>query len=138
MIEDYKESYVRLDLVDKGTWDNSPGTYAGLDRFGQVRQQWWWRYKPADTGDVHKFAYGYDRNSNRTWLDHPAATMGQAPYCTDHLYTQDKLNRLGGAEWDIQNGNRDDVIAALVQREVGAHPVPVIDYAPWAWSITPS
>jgi len=60
--------------------------YAGFDRFGRVVQQLWRDYGASEDRD--KFAYGYDRNSNRKWREVVPTSL------KDEFYTYDNLNRL--------------------------------------------
>jgi len=68
-------------------WQDTPGTYAGLDRFGRIVD-----YKFTNfTGTAYDFErrkYGYDRNSNRTHIEH---TNFKA---ASHSATYDNLDRL--------------------------------------------
>jgi hypothetical protein len=42
---------------------HTTGTYAGFDRFGRVKDQYWEGYGTTD--DVDRFQYGHDFASNR-------------------------------------------------------------------------
>ena len=102
VVEDYATAQVRLDL-----WGQNTGTYAGLDRFGRVKQQWWRDYE-ADA-NVDKFTYGYDRNSNRLWKENVVPGELETPKHLDELYAYDKLNRLTAADRGNLNANKDAV-----------------------------
>ena len=60
----YPQPRIRLDL-----WGGSSGSYSGLDRFGRIVDQHW--TNSAGTTTLDRFAYGYDRNSSRTWKQNP-------------------------------------------------------------------
>jgi len=102
VVEDYATAQVRLDL-----WGQNAGTYAGLDRFGRIKQQWWRDYE-ADA-NVDKFTYGYDRNSNRLWKENVVPGELETPKHLDELYAYDKLNRLTAADRGNLNANKDAV-----------------------------
>ncbi len=92
VVEDYKDAKVRLDLVDLAGWAANK-KYAGFDRFGRVKQQWWHDYDGGGA-DVVKHTHGYDRNSNRRWKADAVATA--AGKKLDELYAYGNLNRLVG------------------------------------------
>ena len=48
-------------------YQGTSGTYAGLDRFGRVKDQYWKGY--GGTSDVDRFRYGHDYAGDRTWRD---------------------------------------------------------------------
>ena len=66
-----KEAYpvptVALDYIGTG--------YSGFDRFGRVVDQRW----TGASGDVDRFQYGYDRNSNRTFRTNDVAAAQSPP-----------------------------------------------------------
>ncbi|MCA8984332.1 MAG: hypothetical protein KDA76_11260 [Planctomycetaceae bacterium] len=83
------------------TSSNDPDTgdiYAGLDRFGRVKDLRW-RNTDSDT-DLSRVEYGYNRASNRIWRRNP--TDPNAHY--DWLYTYDAVQRLKFAERGTLNG----------------------------------
>ena len=115
VVEDYPQPDVRLDLVDVATWANTPGTYAGLDRFGRIRQQWWRDYGAA--ADVVKHQHAYDRNSNRLYRDDLVADAASRKL--DELYAYDRLNRLVDFKRGGLNANKDAIAAGSQNRRRG-------------------
>ena len=73
------------------TGDRYPGDdYYGLDRFGRVQDQRW--YKSGT--DKERVKYGFTEAGNRQWRENTVATSGQDEYYTyDGLYQQDSLKR---------------------------------------------
>ena len=66
------------------------GTYAGYDRFGRIKDQYWKGY--GSTSDVDRFKYAYDYAGSRTYRD-----IDSSIYATndkDQAYTYDSLDRL--------------------------------------------
>jgi len=49
---------------------------------------------PDASEDRDRFAYGYDRNSNRTWRTNAVTAGLQTPVHLDEAYTYDRLDRL--------------------------------------------
>ena len=75
------------------TGTNDPDTgdiYAGLDRFGRIKDCRW-RNTSEDT-DIVRLEYGYDRDSNRLWRQDDIARSLSKNF--DELYTYDGLQRL--------------------------------------------
>ena len=94
VVEDFEQPDVKLDY-----FGGTPGTYAGLDRFGRVKQQLWRDYDaPADRD---KFAYDHDYNSNRKYRENIVA--GAAGKKLDELYAYDDMDRLA----DFKRGKLD-------------------------------
>ncbi len=63
---DYTEPDIKYTLVGTAG-GNDPDTgdiYRGLDRFGRVKDCYWYNY--GTSTDVDRIKYGYDRNGNRT------------------------------------------------------------------------
>ena len=84
------------------TGSDDPDTgdiYAGLDRFGRVKDVRW-RNTVSDT-DLSRVEYGYNRASNRIWRKNP--TDPNAHY--DWLYTYDAIQRLKSGERGTLNSN---------------------------------
>jgi hypothetical protein len=84
-IADYWQVSWKLDY-----FQGTAGTYAGYDRFGRVKDQFWDGYN--STGDVDRFAYTYDYAGNRLARD-----IDSAIYSTnnrDQTYAYDGLHRL--------------------------------------------
>jgi RHS repeat-associated protein len=85
---------LRMTLVDL-SGSNDPDTgdlYAGVDRFGRVKDLRW-RNVTGNT-DLSRVRYGYDRASNRTWRANPTDASSHH----DWLYAYDGLQRLEDAE----------------------------------------
>jgi len=114
VVEDYAQPDVRLDLVDLAAWAATPGTYAGLDRFGRIKQQWWRDYGAA--ADVDKLAYGYDRNSNRLYRENVVSGSQGTPVHLDELYHYDRLNRLQDANRGDLNANHNAVSSTSLRQ----------------------
>lgn len=71
-------------------FEGTTGTYAGLDRFARVVDQYW--KGTGSTSDVDRIHYAYDYAGNRTYRD-----IDSAIYSTnnrDQAYTYDGLHRL--------------------------------------------
>ncbi len=83
----YPQPDVTMDL-----WDETEETYAGLDRFGRVKDV---RWRDLSAGiDLSRIEYGYDRASNRTWRENLSDPNREH----DWLYAYDGLHRLSSAE----------------------------------------
>ncbi|WP_339910566.1 RHS repeat-associated core domain-containing protein [Symmachiella dynata] len=84
-IIDLPQPDIKLDY-----FQGASGTYAGYDRFGRVKDQYWKGY--GSTSDVDRFKYNYDYAGNRTYRD-----IDIAIYSTDdrdQADTYDGLHRL--------------------------------------------
>ena len=81
---DYTEPDMRYDLA-MGTGTDP---YTGLDAFDRAVDLRWHRY--SDAVDVERMKYGYDRASNRLWMERLADTNR----LHDELYTYDGMHRL--------------------------------------------
>ena len=90
------------------TLDYTPSTDpvgpAGFDRFGRVTTM---DFQKSDGSTIHKYAYGYDANGNRTY-----ARITQAGHPNDRsfLYGYDNLNRLVHAERGILNSLNNAIL----------------------------
>ena len=90
------------------TLDYTPSTEperpAGFDRFGRVTTM---DFQKADASTIHKYAYGYNANGNRTY-----ARITQAGHPNDRsfLYGYDNLNRLVHAERGILNSLNNAIL----------------------------
>lgn len=93
---DYAEPQVRLDL-----WGGTTGTFAGLDRFGRVIDQWWRNY--GTSTDLDRYQYGYDRNANPVWKQNPLTTG------LDEFYTYDNLERLMSMQRGTLSGTKTGI-----------------------------
>ena len=82
--------------------------YAGLDRFGRIKDCRW--YNTDADEDAVRLKYGYDRDSNRLWRqDDIARSLSQN---FDELYTYDGLQRLktfGRGTLNIGHSSLSDV-----------------------------
>jgi RHS repeat-associated protein len=70
----------------------SSGTYAGLDRFGRIIDQYWAGIPGSGVSDVDRIHYAYDYDGNRSYRQ-----IDPVIYPTDNLdqaYTYDALSRL--------------------------------------------
>jgi YD repeat-containing protein len=76
-----------LDCEGEPTCDGGD-QYTGLDRFGRVVDQRWWR--AADGSNVDRYQYRYDRDSNRT------ARTNVVHTAFNETYSYDGLNQLTG------------------------------------------
>ena len=93
-------SAYRYDL-DHGT----PGTYAGLDRFGRIVDLMW---RDRDSGTpIERVKYGYDRVGNRIWRENASLPQG-----ADELYAYDGMNQL----IDVQRGVLDSGHTSLTSK----------------------
>jgi RHS repeat-associated protein len=81
-------------------FEGTSGTYAGLDRFGRVIDQYWTGF--GGTSDVDRVRYGYDYASSRTYRQ-----IDPAIYPTENLdqaYTFDSLHRLATSQIGTLSG----------------------------------
>lgn len=88
------------------TGSNDPDTgdiYAGLDRFGRVKDVRW-RNTVSNT-DLSRVEYGYDRASNRAWR----ANQSDPNQHYDWLYGYDGLQRLKDGERGTLNGTQTGI-----------------------------
>jgi len=84
-IVDMPQPKVKLDH-----FQGTSGTYAGWDRFGRTRQQFWTGY--SGTADVDRIYYDYDYASNRLYSDIDSAIYSGNN--RDQAYTYDSAHRL--------------------------------------------
>jgi hypothetical protein len=89
---DYTEPDIKNTLVGTAG-GNDPDTgdiYRGLDRFGRIKDSYWYNYGTGT--DVDRIKYGYDRNGNRLRRENTvAAALGKH---FDELYGYDLVDRL--------------------------------------------
>jgi RHS repeat-associated protein len=89
---DYTEPDVEYTLIGTAG-GNDPDTgdiYRGLDRFGRVKDSYWYDY--GSSADVDRIKYGYDRVGNRTYRENVVADALSKHF--DELYNYDGINRL--------------------------------------------
>jgi RHS repeat-associated protein len=86
-----------VNLTYIGAPDPAGDPYVGLDRFGRVVDQNWVKTGGASTDH---FAYGYDRDSNRTYRQN--LTNGGGAF--SEAYTYDTLNQLASYQRGTDNG----------------------------------
>ncbi|MBC8874772.1 MAG: RHS repeat-associated core domain-containing protein [Planctomycetes bacterium] len=89
---DHTEPDIKYTLVGTAG-GNDPDTgdiYRGLDRFGRVKDSYWYDY--GTSTDVDRIKYGYDRNGNRTWRENTVAASYGKHF--DELYNYDLIDRL--------------------------------------------
>jgi YD repeat-containing protein len=87
---------------------NDPDTgdiYRGLDRFGRIKDSYWYNY--GTSTDVDRINYGYDRNGSRLWRENTvAAALGKH---FDELYGYDLVDRLKNMDRGDLNAVKDAV-----------------------------
>ncbi|MDB5337519.1 MAG: hypothetical protein JWN70_3138 [Planctomycetaceae bacterium] len=92
VVTDYAEPQTQYTLI--GTeGGNDPDTgdiYRGFDRFGRVKDSYWYDY--GDSSDADRIKYGYDPVGNRLWRENVVATADGAAF--DELYQYDQVHRL--------------------------------------------
>jgi len=89
-----------VDLTYIGSSAGSMGyKYVGLDLFGRIVDQRW-----ANSGtDLDRFAYGYDRDSNRLWKENLVVSAAS------ELYSYDGLNQLESFRRGTLNSSHDTI-----------------------------
>lgn len=105
---DYTEPEVKWTLVGTAGGDD-PDTgdiYRGFDRFGRVKDNYWYDYDGST--DVDRIKYGYDRNGNRTYRENTVAAAHSAYF--DEKYLYDTIDRLKHMDRGRLNGPKDGVI----------------------------
>lgn len=96
VVADLPEPDIKLDY-----FQGTSGTYAGLDRFGRIKEQYWKGY--GSTSDVDRFKYAHDYAGNHKYHD-----IDSAIYSTnnkDQAYTYDGLNRLVTSDHGTLSGS---------------------------------
>ena len=104
---DYTEPDVEYTLIGT-TGGNDPDTgdiYRGLDRFGRIKDSYWYDY--GSSTDVDRIQYGYDRVGNRTYRDNLVADALSKYF--DELYSYDGINHLKDMDRGTLNGSKDDI-----------------------------
>ena len=87
---------------------NDPDTgdiYLGWDRFGRVKDNYWYDY--GSTTDVDRIKYGYDRAGNRIWRENTVAASYGKHF--DELYAYDLIHRLKHMDRGDLNALKDAV-----------------------------
>jgi RHS repeat-associated protein len=100
---DYTEPDIEYTLVGTAG-GNDPDTgdiYRGLDRFGRVKDCYWYNY--GTSSDVDRIKYGYDRNGNRIWRENVVARSYGKYF--DEKYVYDLVDRLK----TVDRGELDDL-----------------------------
>ena len=90
VVTDYTEPQIKYTLVGTAG-GNDPDTgdiYHGLDRFGRIKDSYWYNY--GTSTDADRIKYGYDRVGNRLWRDNTVDPTDS--YSEQYLY--DEINRL--------------------------------------------
>jgi RHS repeat-associated protein len=89
---DYTEPEIKYTLIGTAGGDD-PDTgdiYRGFDRFGRIKDSYWYDY--GSSADLDRIKYGYDRNSSRLYRENTVATaLGKS---LDELYSYDQIDRL--------------------------------------------
>jgi RHS repeat-associated protein len=104
VVTDYPEPETKYTLVGTvgGDDPDSGDIYRGLDRFGRIKDSYWYSYGSEE--DVDRIKYGYDRVGNRRWRENVVATSDGAAF--DELYQYDQLNRLNHMDRGFLNNLR--------------------------------
>lgn len=91
---------------------NDPDTgdiYRGLDRFGQVKDCYWYNY--GSSADVLHIKHGYDRVGNRLYREEADASD------LDQLYAFDDLNRLAQSEEGTLSIGKDSISSLTFKQQ---------------------
>jgi len=104
---DYTQPDVKYTLVGTAGGDD-PDTgdiYRGLDRFGRVKDSYWYNY--GTSTDVDRIKYGYDRSGSRIWRENVVArSLGKY---FDEKYLYDEIHRLK----DMERGELNNLQSAI-------------------------
>lgn len=92
VVTDYGEPQTQYTLIgtEGGDDPDTGDIYRGLDRFGRVKDSYWYDY--GNNSDVDRIKYGYDQFGNRLWRKNVVATADGAAF--DELYQYDQIHRL--------------------------------------------
>jgi len=93
---------VKLDYYGDPTSGETSGVYAGFDRFGQVKNQWWNGYN--STADAVQIGHGYDYAGNRIYRED--AKAASASVDLDEYYAHDGLDRLANLDRGALNAGK--------------------------------
>jgi len=104
---DYTEPDIRYTLVGTagGTDPDTGDIYRGYDRFGRVKDCYWYNYGAST--DVDRIKYGYDRNGNRAYRENTVATAAGAYF--DEKYLHDLIDRLKSMERGSLNSQHSTI-----------------------------
>ncbi|MEJ7594318.1 MAG: hypothetical protein WKF77_22505 [Planctomycetaceae bacterium] len=104
---DYTQPDVKYTLVGTAGGDD-PDTgdiYRGLDRFGRVKDSYWYNY--GTSTDADRIKYGYDRSGSRLWRENTVArSLGKY---FDEKYLYDEIHRLK----DMRRGELNNLQSAI-------------------------
>ena len=104
---DHTEPDIKYTLVGTAG-GNDPDTgdiYLGWDRFGRIKDNYWYDY--GSSTDVDRIKYGYDRVGNRTYRENTVATSYGKYF--DELYAYDLIHRLKQMDRGDLNALKDAV-----------------------------
>lgn len=92
VVTDYTEPETKYTLIGtSGGIDPDTGDiYRGLDRFGRVKDSYWYNYGNDTATD--RIKYGHDRIGSRLWRENVVATAAGKEF--DELYQYDHIHRL--------------------------------------------
>jgi len=104
---DETEPDIKYTLIGTAGGDD-PDTgdvYRGLDRFGRIKESYWYDY--GASVDAARLQYGYNRDGSRLWRENPVAAAQSKHF--DELYNYDGLQRLK----DMQRGTLTNPKSAI-------------------------
>jgi RHS repeat-associated protein len=104
---DYTEAHIKYTLVGTsgGSDPDTGDIYRGLDRFGRIKDSYWYDY--GSSTDVDRIKYGYDRNGSRLWRENTVAASYGKNF--DERYAYDLIDRLKAIDRGDLNANKDAV-----------------------------
>jgi RHS repeat-associated protein len=111
---DYTEPDVKFTLIGTAG-GNDPDTgdvYRGLDRFGRVKDSYWYNY--ASSTDADRIKYGYDRIGNVLYRENTVASAPGAKF--DELYQYDAIHRLKHMDRGNLNGSKTGFISTTFKQ----------------------
>jgi RHS repeat-associated protein len=105
---DYTEPDIGWTMVGTagGTDSDTGDIYRGFDRFGRVKDCYWYDY--GSSTDVDRIKYGYDRNGSRIWRENTVAASSGKDF--DELYgydLTDRLQEMGRGDLDAEHSALD-------------------------------
>ena len=104
VITEYQEAAVQLTMIGTNG-GNDPTTgdiYYGFDRFGRIKDNYW--YGEATDVPVDRVRYGYDLAGNRIWKENVVAAALDKAF--DESYVNDKAQRLEIMQRGILNASK--------------------------------